>query len=418
MSIEMKKKSTFKVLFYLKKNAPKKNGNVAVMCRITINGKQSAFSTKLDISSTNWDLKYGRVLGKSREAQEVNGKLEKIRFGIEECYSKILKNEGTVNSSKLKNTFLGMDSDELTFFKFYEKFLSDFEKKVSNGLRANGTLNKYKILLTHLRNFALIRYGYSDLSFNDLTSDCVQEFDYYLRDDQSLNHNTIWLYMIAFTTICRLAISRKHLGSNPFREYKNIKKDKDRGYLLRSELEQLVSFNCEKKNDELVKDLFVFSCFTGLSYSDIKGLKNSNIQEFFDGNQWIIVRRKKTAISSNVMLLDIPKMIIEKYAGFSKDGKVFPVPSNTVCNDSLKRISQQIDCLKEKKVTFHLARHTFATLFLSEGVPLESLSKMLGHKNIATTQIYAKILNEKVGKDMQKVSHKFKGMERSFITQL
>ena len=125
---------------------------------------------------------------------------------------------------------------------------------------------------------------------------------------------------------------------------------------------------------------------------------------FFDGNQWIIIRRKKTATSSNVILLDIPKMIIEKYAGFSKDGKVFPVPSNTFCNDSLKRISQLIDCLKEKKVTFHLARHTFATLFLSEGVPLESLSKMLGHKNIATTQIYAKILNEKVGKDMQKVS--------------
>ncbi len=118
------------------------------------------------------------------------------------------------------------------------------------------------------------------------------------------------------------------------------------------------------------------------------------------------------------MLLDIPKMIIEKYAGMAKDGKVFPVPSNTVCNDSLKRISQLIDYLKEKKVTFHLARHTFATLFLSEGVPLESLSKMLGHKNIATTQIYAKILNEKVGKDMQKVSHKFKSLERSFVSQL
>ena len=146
---------------------------------------------------------------------------------------------------------------------------------------------------------------------------------------------------------------------------------------MRNELEQLVAFNCEKKKDELVKDLFVFSCFTGLSYSDLKGLKNSNIQEFFDGNQWIIIRRKKTSTSSNVMLLDIPKMIIEKYAGLSKDGKVFLVPSNTVCNDSLKRISQLIECLKEKKVTFHLARHTFATLFFSEGVPLESLSKML-----------------------------------------
>lgn len=188
--------------------------------------------------------------------------------------------------------------------------------------------------------------------------------------------------------------------------------------MLRRELEQLVTFNCDKKKDELVKNLFVFSCFTGLSYSDMKRPRNSNIQDFFDGNQWVIIRRKKTATSLNVMLLDIPKMLIERYAGFSKDVKVFPVPSNTICNDSLKRISQQIDCLKEKKVIFHLARHTFATLFLSEGVPLESLSKMLGHKNIASTQIYAKVLNEKVGKDMQKVSHKFKGMERSFVAQL
>jgi site-specific recombinase XerD len=311
-----------------------------------------------------------------------------------------------------------MEIGELTFFKFYEQFIADFEKKVNSGLRVKGTLNRYKTHLKHLRNFALVKYGYTDVTFNDLTSEFVQDFDYYLRNDIGIDHNTIWLYMINFTTLCRLAMNRKHLAFNPFSEYKNTKKDKDRGYLLRNELEQLVTFNCEKKKDELVKDLFVFSCFTGLSYSDMKGLRNSNIQDFFDGNQWIIIRRKKTATSSNVMLLDIPKMIIEKYAGFSKDGKVFPVPSNTVCNDSLKRISQLIDCLKEKKVTFHLARHTFATLFLSEGVPLESLSKMLGHKNIATTQIYAKILNEKVGKDMQKVSHKFKGMENSFVSKL
>ncbi|MNT38608.1 Tyrosine recombinase XerC [compost metagenome] len=111
-------------------------------------------------------------------------------------------------------------------------------------------------------------------------------------------------------------------------------------------------------------------------------------------------------------------MIIGKYAGLSRDGKLFPVPSNPTCNSSLRRISKLIECLKEKKVTFHLARHTFATLFLSEGVPLESLSKMLGHKNIATTQIYAKVLNEKVGKDMQKVSQKFEAMERSFVASL
>jgi len=139
VSMKTTKKSTFRVLFYLKKNAPKKNGMVVVMCRITINGIQSAFSAKLDISASTWDLKYGRVLGKIREAQGVNSKLDRIRLDIEECYSKILKNEGVVNSAKLKNTFLGMESGELTFFKFFEQFLLDFEKKVNNGLRANGT---------------------------------------------------------------------------------------------------------------------------------------------------------------------------------------------------------------------------------------------------------------------------------------
>lgn len=161
------------------------------MCRVTVNGKQSAFSTKLDISATNWDLKYGRVLGKSREAREVNGKLDKIRLGMAECYSKILKNEGSVNSAKLKNTFLGMESGELIFFKFCEQFTADFEKKVNSGLRVQGTLRRYKILLKHLRNFAHVKYGYRDLSFKDLTPDFVQDFDFYLRDDLTLNHNTI-----------------------------------------------------------------------------------------------------------------------------------------------------------------------------------------------------------------------------------
>lgn len=282
------------------------------MCRITVNGKQSAFSTKLDISAMNGDLKYGRVLGKSRQAQDVNSKLDKIRLGIVECYSKILKNEGAVNSAKLKNAFLGMESGELTFLKFCEQFLLDFEKKVGSRLRVIGSYRRYRTLKKHLRNFARVKYGYTDVSFSDLTPDFVQEFDYYLRDNHHLGHNTVWVYMIGFSTLCRLAMSRKHLAFNPFSEYKNTKKHKDRSYLLRNELEQLVTFNCEKRKDDLVKDLLVFSCFTGLSYSDMKGLKNSNIQDFFDGNRWIIVRRKKTATSSNVMLLDIPKMIIEK----------------------------------------------------------------------------------------------------------
>lgn len=410
------KRSTFKVLFYLKKNSPKKNGLVPIMCRITVNGKQSVFSTKLDISVSTWDLKYGRVLGKSMEAQNLNTKLTNIRINIEKCYSKLMERDGIIEVEKLKNLFLGMKSGEFTFLKFYDRFVFDFEKKVNSGLRAYGTLAKYKCLLKQLKNFIRTEYKISDISFTSIDCEFVQEFDYFLRNHQKLAHNTIWLYMIGLTSICRLALSRKHLSTNPFSEYKNIKKEKDRGYLLRSELEELVNFECTIKKEEFIKDLFVFSCFTGLSYSDLKGLKNTNIQEFFDGKEWIIIRRRKTSTSSNVMLLDIPKLIIQKYEGLSKNCLIFPVPSNSVCNKYLDKISKFIPCLENKKVTFHLARHTFATLFLSEGVPLESLSKMMGHKNIATTQIYAKILNEKVGKDMEKVAENFKNMENSFVS--
>lgn len=195
------------------------------MCRITVNGKQSAFSTKLDISASNWDLKYGRVLGKSREAQDTNGKLNKIRLGIEECYSKILKSEGAVNSANLKMLFSVWKAENWPF-QILRTVYSRLWKKVNNGLRVQGTYRRYKTLLKHLRNFALVKYGYTDVMFNDLTSNFVQDFDYYLRDNLTLNHNTIWNYMIGFTTLCRLAMSRKHLAFNPFSEYKNTKRTK------------------------------------------------------------------------------------------------------------------------------------------------------------------------------------------------
>lgn len=169
------------------------------------------------------------------------------------------------------------------------------------------------------------------------------------------------------------------------------------------------------KKHELVKDLFIFSCFTGLSYMDIKKLKWGNIQSFFDGHQWIISRRKKSDVASNVRLLEIPKHIIEKYRGITRNDHVFPVSSNATCNSHVRKLVEEAEIITEQKITFHTARHTFATMFLTEGVSLESRSKMMGHKNISTTQIYAKITSQKISKDMDLVSHRFSGMEAAFI---
>ncbi|WP_293687758.1 site-specific integrase, partial [Spirosoma sp. 48-14] len=189
----------------------------------------------------------------------------------------------------------------------------------------------------------------------------------------------------------------------------------DRGYILKEDVEKLMMCVPSHQRYELVKDLFIFSCFTGLAYADIKKLTRNNIQSFFDGHQWIISRRKKSDIASNVRLMEIPKRIIEKYQGTTRNEFIFPVPTNATCNTHIGKLVEKAEIITEQKVTFHTARHTFGTMFLTEGVPLESLSKMMGHKNISTTQIYAKITSQKISKDMDLVTPKFKAMEEAFM---
>lgn len=264
--METTKRSTFKLLFYLKKNAPKKNGTVSIMARLTINGSISQFSTKLEINPQQWDLKYGRINGKNREAVETNQRLDKIRVRIQQCYA---------------------------LLQFFDNFIVDFKKKVASGTRSKGTCSTYSILRNNLAGFIMFNYTKNDVPLKEIYCAFVQDFDYYMRNEKKNCHNTIWAYMVALRTIIRLAISRKLLYDNPFVEYSNIRKDNDRGYLMKKELEALIEYQPMKKNIEYIKDMFLFSCFTGLSYSDIKRLDKSHIREFFDGNTWIILRCKK-----------------------------------------------------------------------------------------------------------------------------
>lgn len=413
--MEQKKRSTFKLLFYLKKNEPKKNGNVPVMGRITIDGSPKSFSTKLDINPNNWDLKHGRVLGKSTLALAVNLKLDNIRARINKIYDDMLKDEGFATAQKVKLSFLGVGVMDDAILKVFKDQNEDFERMVSKGKRSQNTYNKYKTVYNHLNEFIKERYHRDDLAFRELTSDFIREFDFFLRIDKECTHNTVWVYTMPVIALADLAIKKGLIRQNPFDDYEISMQETDRSYLLKEDVEKLMRLKPSKPKYELVKDLFIFSCFTGLSYIDIQKLKWSNIQSFFDGHQWIISRRKKSDVASNVRLLEIPKRIIEKYRGITRNDYVFPVPSNATCNSHVKKLIEEAEINTEQKVTFHTARHTFATMFLTEGVPLESLSKMMGHKNISTTQIYAKITSQKISKDMDLVSHKFAGMEAAFI---
>ena len=414
--METVKRSTFKLLFYLKKNEKKKNGNVPVMGRITIDGTPKTFGTKLEIDPNTWDLKHGRVQGKSTTALTTNQKLDKIRVRINKIYDDMLKDEGFATSQKVKLSFLGVGVMDDAVLKVFKEQNEDFEKMVAKGKRSSNTYYKYKVVFNHLTEFIKARYHRDDMAFRELTSDFIREFDFFLRIDKECTHNTVWVYTMPVIALADLAIKKGLIRQNPFEDYEISMQETDRSYLLKEAVEKLLFLKPSKPKYELVKDIFIFSCFTGLSYIDVKKLKWSNIQSFFDGHQWIISRRKKSDVASNVRLMEIPKRIIEKYRGITRNDFIFPVPSNATCNNHVAKLIEEAEIVTEQKVTFHTARHTFATMFLTEGVPLESLSKMMGHKNISTTQIYAKITSQKISKDMDLVSPKFASLETAFIS--
>ena len=413
--MEQTKKSTFKLLFYLKKNELKKNGNAPIMARITIDGTPKTFGTKLEIDPNNWDLKHGRVQGKSAQALSINKKLDNIRGRIDKIYEDMLKHEGFATAQKVKLSFLGVGVMDYAILKVFNDQNEDFKKLVEKEERSQSTYNKYITVYNHLTTFIKERYHRDDMAFRELTSDFIREFDFYLRYDLQSSHNTVWVYTMPVLALVELAIKKGLIRDNPFQDYEINMEETDRGYILKEDVEKLMMCVPSHQRYELVKDLFIFSCFTGLAYADIKKLTRNNIQSFFDGHQWIISRRKKSDIASNVRLMEIPKRIIEKYQGTTRNEFIFPVPTNATCNTHIGKLVEKAEIITEQKVTFHTAIHTFGTMFLTEGVPLESLSKMMGHKNISTTQIYAKITSQKISKDMDLVTPKFKAMEEAFM---
>lgn len=216
-----------------------------------------------------------------------------------------------------------------------------------------------------------------------------------------------------FKRIILIARNNGILIGDPFANYKIRLEKVDRGYLSEDEIKIILKKKMVSERLEQVRDVFIFSCFSGLAYVDVANLKEDNIRKSFDGNLWIITKRQKTNTDVNVPLLDIPKMILEKYKGKLPDGKVLPIISNQKLNAYLKEIADV--CGIKKNLTFHLARHTFATTTtLAKGVPIETVSKMLGHTNIETTQIYARITNNKISNDMQGLDKKFVGIEKIY----
>lgn len=409
-------RSTFKILFYLKKNNPKPDGTVPVMGRITIDGTISQFSLKMTVPPNLWDTKAGKLTGKSTLAVKTNLALDKIRVDINRHYQEVMQTDGFATADKVKNAYLGLGVKQDTFLTLFAKHNQEFSRKVGYN-RAQATYSKYCLLYKHIENYIKQEYNRNDIFLKELNLAFINGFEHYLRTERECSTNTIWMYMIGIKHIIAIARNSGQLAINPFAGYLISPEAKDRGFLNKEELNLLVNAKMKNAQDELVRDLFVFSCFCGLSYSDVKNLTADNLKTSFDGHLWIITRRQKTNTDSSIRLLEVPKRIIEKYKGYTRDNRVFPVPSNSSCNTILKKIAKQ--CGIKTRVTYHVSRHTFATLLtISQGVPIETVSRMLGHTNIKTTQIYAKITKEKISQDMEILSHKLETLEKQVIERI
>lgn len=407
-------RSTFKILFYLKRNAPKKSGLVPVMCRITVNGKISQFSCKLDVEEKLWNVQSGKMSGKSLASQEANRMLDKIRVGVTKAYQEISDKDNYVTAEKVRNTFLGMGQNHKTLLAVFRQHNEDYAKQVGK-MKSQRSYWKYCTAYNHLSEFIKQRYKMSDIALKELTPAFITDFELFLRIEKNHCTNTIWSYMMPLKRMVYMSINNGWLQRDPFYAYSISPEPTKRGFLTKEEIALLINGKFKKQSYELIRDLFIFCTFTGLTFIDMYNLTTGNLQTSFDGHLWIKTNRQKTGVESDIRLLDVPLRIIRKYEGMAEGDKLLPVPCYANCKYGLKVIAKK--CGIEKNVTWHMSRHSYATtVCLSNDVPIETLSKMLGHRSIRTTQIYAKITGEKISRDMELLSQKIESMEK-FICQ-
>lgn len=394
-------KSTFRILF-LARWELEKNGKVPLCARITIDGEKVKFSLKSEVSSAIWDPKSGRGKGQTKEALQLNRYLDSIKGQMIMHYHSLSEANEVVTASMVRDAFLGTNIKSNTLLAVFEEFNDRQEKLIGIDL-AQSTFNKYDLTYRRLKEFLKVKMRKNDILLCQVDRNFVMDFEAYLKIEYSLDTNSSEKLMRIFKRITTMCFKNGQMPKDPFCDHKLKKVKKDRGYLTKSELESIIDYKPDNKRLEKVRDIFLFCCFTGYDYSTTAALTDKNIVTDDDGSIWIETHRIKTGTLSKVKLLDIPLSILKKYE-LKRDGDfLLPVMSNAKYNLYLKEIASI--CGIEKNLTSHLARHTFATtVTYANGVSIESISKMLGHTKISTTQIYARIVDKTVSNEMDKLA--------------
>ena len=396
------------VLFYLRKSKVNAQGQMPIYQRITINGQRLDISSGFFIQEDKWSKETSKIKGNSEEARIINSQLEMIKAQVYETQKKLFMNQTEINFENFKNEFLGKKERERMLIPIFVEHNRKIKELVGHEYAA-GTLERYETSLKHTKEFLIWKYNISDINIDKIDHAFITEYEFYLRSVRKCANNTAVKYIKNFHKIINQCLANGWLQKDPFVNYKAKIKEVVREFLTEKELEEIINKQFTTERLELVRDIFIFSCFTGLAYIDVQQLTTDNIALGIDGDKWIFKNRQKTDTASKIPLLPTAQEIISKYENHPvcvNENRLLPILSNQKMNAYLKEIADV--CGIKKDLTFHIARHTFATtVTLSNGVPLETVSKMLGHTNLKTTQHYAKILDKKISEDMIALKSKF-----------
>ncbi|TXN36148.1 site-specific integrase [Flagellimonas hymeniacidonis] len=416
----MRNNSTLAVLIFTRDITynPEK---LTVYARITVDGRRAEISLKRYTSVNVWDVSKGRVIGTTQRARKLNSYLDEVYVQIMEAHKQLLSEGKFITAQAIKARYLGQDDQHKTL-----KELVVYHNTNMDSVLKYGTMKNYYSTERYLHKFIRDKFKTPDIYLKQLNYRFITDFEQYLRNYQpdkarrTCTNNGVMKHLERLMKMTNLAVKLEWLEKDPFHQFKLNFQKHNRSYLSERELELIEETTFKSAGYEKVRNVFLFSCYTGLAYIDVKQLLAEQMVLGIDGNYWLHTKREKTNEIVKIPLLPKAKAIIENYAEEMcqhPEGKLLPVFSNQKMNSYLKVITKT--CGIHKKITFHSARHTFATtVTLSNGVPIETVSKMLGHAKLTTTQIYARVLEKKVGEDMQNLIAQFESKKQRRLSKV
>ena len=406
----MAMKTEMKVLLYIKRSGQDKDGLSPLMGRIAVRGKNNSiaqFSCKFKVDVRLWNATAQRCTGKSRMAVMANREIERTLLLLRQRFNELKDIKEVVSAEEVKNAYQGLAESQDTIMKLFAEHNEEYALRVGVNRSATSYYH-YTNTYRHLATFLKDKYHLSDMPVKQLDENFIEDFDMYMRTVKRFMPKTILGHVNRLKSVMMLAVFRGIIPFSPFKGYRPQKPEFKQMYLTEEELGKFANMTYDTPNRNFTRDMFLFSCWTGICYCDMRALTEKNLVKAEDGSLWIHTERQKTGTPECVRLMEIPLAILEKYKGMDADGKLLPMLTKESMNRHLKKMS--VMCGINRPISFHQARHTFGSIIcLSQGIPIETVSKIMGHKHIKTTQRYAKVTQDKIDRDVDRLNEAIGG---------